>query len=199
MKITTIRRPRGVTAILCGGLLLGSVAFLAREPEVPEGVPSALQLEVDLSERVLTVKNGSDVLNTYPVAIGAPDHPTPRGSFGIKRVIWNPRWVPPKAPWARKKTPKEPGDPDNPMGRAKLFFREPDYYLHGTNAEGSLGQAASHGCVRMRNADVIELAQLVMEHGGAQKPESWIRRVINRVRSTQEVRLPRAVPLRVVA
>lgn len=34
-------------------------------------------------------------------------------------------------------------------------------YIHGTNHEASLGQAASHGCIRMRNVDVIELFDLV--------------------------------------
>jgi murein L,D-transpeptidase YcbB/YkuD len=83
------------------------------------------------------------------------------------------------------------------MGRVKIFFREPDYYLHGTNAEASIGTAASHGCVRMLNGDVIEVARLLMDHGDAPIEPGLIQRLINRVRQTKEVRLARAIPLRV--
>jgi murein L,D-transpeptidase YcbB/YkuD len=85
------------------------------------------------------------------------------------------------------------------MGRVKMFFRQPDYFIHGTNAETSIGTAASHGCVRMLNDDVIELAQLVMEHGGAAIEPGLIRRLINRVRQTKEVRLGNPVPVRIQA
>jgi murein L,D-transpeptidase YcbB/YkuD len=112
-------------------------------------------------------------------------------------VIWNPRWVPPKAEWAQDERPREPGDPKNPMGRVKIFFHEPDYYVHGTNAEASIGTAASHGCVRMLNGDVIEVAKLLMDHGDAPIEPGLIQRLINRVRQTREVRLADPVPLRV--
>ena len=70
------------------------------------------------------------------------------------------------------------------MGRVKIFFAEPDYYIHGTEAEESLGTAASHGCLRMSNDDVIELARLVMEHGGEARSPNWFRRILNRVTDT---------------
>ena len=44
------------------------------------------------------------------------------------------------------------------MGRVKLKFGE-YYYLHGTSDVSSIGRAASHGCVRMRNSDALELAR----------------------------------------
>jgi murein L,D-transpeptidase YcbB/YkuD len=81
------------------------------------------------------------------------------------------------------------------MGRVKMFFRDPAYYVHGTNDVKALGRAASHGCVRMADADIIELAQLVMEHGGEPRDLGWVRRVLNRMRSTEEVRL--AAPVRI--
>lgn len=166
----------------------------AQERRAPSG---PFSLVVDLSERELYVMRGDEVERTYPVAIGQPRHPTPRGAFGVRRLVWNPRWVPPDAAWARNRRAREPGDPRNPMGRVKIFFRAPDYYIHGTHQEDSLGQAESHGCIRMRNADVIELARLVMEQGGAPRSPNWFQRVVNRVRSTEEVRLSSPVTLRV--
>jgi lipoprotein-anchoring transpeptidase ErfK/SrfK len=156
-----------------------------------------LRLEVSVSERRLRVMQGDEVVKTYPVAVGQPKHPTPRGSFAIRRMVWNPRWVPPDAGWAKGKKPRAAGDPQNPMGRVKLFFSEPDYYIHGTENHESLGQAESHGCVRMANDDVVELARLVMERGGQPRPESWFRRVLNVVHSTSEVRLSTAIPVTV--
>jgi len=183
--------------------LLGAPAAetraVATERDELHADPAAgpVRLEVSLGERVLRVIQADSVLKSYPVAIGKSQHPTPRGRFQIRRVIWNPRWVPPAAPWARGKRARGPGDPENPMGRAKLFFQEPDYYIHGTNKEDSLGQAASHGCVRMANQDIVELARVVMEHGGEPRPADWFHRILNLV-TTREVRLATPVSVAVV-
>ena len=167
-------------------------------PETEVGV-AALRLQVDLSERMLHVIENGAVSTSYAVAIGKPSYPTPKGTFGIRRIIWNPRWVPPDSKWAKDKTPKGPGEPGNPMGRVKIFFSEPDYYIHGTRETDSLGQAESHGCIRMRNADVIALAKRVMAAGGKPVEASFVRRVINRVRSTREVRLSTPVSIQIKA
>ena len=181
---------------------IAGVAFVTNTPEpaaLDESAANGFSLKVDLSERQLYVISGGDAVASYPVAIGAPDFPTPKGSFSIRRIIWNPRWVPPDAKWAEKKIPRGPGDPKNPMGKVKIFFKEPDYYVHGTREVDSLGRAESHGCLRMRNSDVIALAKQVMANGGAARSPSWFQRVINRVRSTQEVRLSAPVRIQVVA
>lgn len=158
-----------------------------------------LRIEVDLSDRQLSVIENGEVTQTYPVAIGIASYPTPKGNFSIRRIIWNPRWVPPDSPWARKKSARPPGDPKNPMGRVKIFFSEPDYYIHGTREVDSLGQAESHGCLRMANPDAVELAQKVMAAGGKPAEPGFVRRVINRIRSTHEVRLSDPVPVSIRA
>jgi lipoprotein-anchoring transpeptidase ErfK/SrfK len=157
-----------------------------------------LRIEVDLSTRMLTAYAGEDVVKTYSVSVGTPQDPTPTGSFQIRKLIWNPSWVPPKEKWARGKEPKKPGDPDNPMQRVKIFFKEPDYYIHGTPAVESMGRAQSHGCVRMTPAEVTELAKIVMEHGGKPMPEPWYRRIFRR-KSTSAVVLSKPIPIRVTS
>ena len=146
-------------------------------------------LSVDLSERTLYVMEGGERVGSYPVAVGQPRHPTPTGQYRIRHLVWNPRWVPPDARWARGRRPREAGDPRNPMGRVKLFFKDPDLYIHGTHEVDSLGSAESHGCLRMRNSDVIALARQVMAHGGAPREASWFHRVLNGVTRTREVGL----------
>jgi lipoprotein-anchoring transpeptidase ErfK/SrfK len=158
---------------------------------------AGLKIEVDLSQRTLSVVRDGEVAESYPVAIGKPSYPTPKGSFAIRRIIWNPRWVPPDSPWAKKRKPTPPGHPDNPMGKVKIFFSEPDYYIHGTRYTDSLGEAESHGCLRMRNGDVVALAEQVMAAGGKPVAASWVRRMVNRIRSTHEVRLSSPVPITV--
>lgn len=201
-------RIRGAAlAAFVGGIAIGGGGALVQPPSAaaealafaPASTPDGFSITVDLSDRMLYVMRGEEVEREYRVAIGQPRHPTPTGSFNVRRLIWNPRWVPPDAAWARDKSPREPGDPRNPMGRVKIFFQAPDYYIHGTRETDSLGQAESHGCIRMRNADVIELARMVMENGGERRTPGWFQRVINRVRHTQDVRLSQPVPLRVRA
>jgi len=153
-----------------------------------------LRLEVDLSERLLHVVADGETVETFTVAVGKEKYPTPEGSFKIRKVIWNPAWKPPDSKWARGKTAKPPGHPENPMKRVKMFFKEPDYYIHGTGEEESLGKAESHGCIRMDPDDVTRLAQLVMEHGGKPMPEPWYRKIFRR-KSTKVVYL--AVPVAV--
>lgn len=181
-------------------LAMAGLAFagLRRERVASTAAEAApVSLKVDVSERRLYVVEDGEVIESYPVAVGKPGHATPRGSYAVRRIIWNPRWVPPEAEWAKNKTAKPPGHPENPMGRVKIFFRDPDYYLHGTNATETLGSAASHGCVRMRNEDIIAVAQLLMDHGGAPVSPGLIQRLINRVKQTKEVRLSQPVRLRV--
>jgi murein L,D-transpeptidase YcbB/YkuD len=61
------------------------------------------------------------------------------------------------------------------MGRVKLLFR-PEYFIHGTPESTSVERPASHGCVRLRNADAIELAAtLLRDHLSAAVIDSLIR------------------------
>ncbi len=78
-----------------------------------------LRLEVDLDGReLLAIVNGEEI-ERFPVAIGKEKYPTPTGDFTIKKVIWNPSWRPPDSKWAKGKTAKPPGHPENPMKAAR--------------------------------------------------------------------------------
>ena len=164
----------------------------ANLPRAPEAI---LTLSASLSERTLTLKQGDSVVAAFQVAIGADPHPTPTGTFNIRKIVWNPRWVPPDESWARGKTPKEPGHPANPMKLVKIFFKEPDYYIHGTGALESLGKAESHGCLRMDPDQAAEVAKWVMIHGGKPREENWFKRVIHFRRQEQVVYLDNPITL----
>ena len=155
-----------------------------------------LRLEVDLSERQLVASVDGDVIKTYSVAVGKEKYPTPQGAFRIRKIVFNPAWKPPDSKWAKGKSAKPPGHPENPMKLVKMFFSEPDYYIHGTDADESLGKDESHGCIRMSKADVEDLTRLVMEHGGKPMPEPWFRRIFRR-RTTKVVYLEMPVPIEI--
>lgn len=163
-------------------------------PLFATAAPAQVRLVVDLSARKLYGYSNGELVRTYDVAIGTKSHPTPTGSFGISRIIWNPGWNPPDREWARDEIPRKPGDPANPMRGVKLVFKSPYYYIHGTNAPSSIGEAASHGCIRMTESDAESLAQWVQNAGGARRSAEWYREVRGS-HGTREVGLPDPIPL----
>jgi lipoprotein-anchoring transpeptidase ErfK/SrfK len=198
MKSMFVRWTAAV-AIVLGAAAPAVAGSSNAEAARAEAAKASFSLTIDLSDRKLYVMEGDDVVESYSVAVGQPRHPTPRGNFAARRIVWNPRWVPPNERWARNKKARAPGDPRNPMGRVKIFFSDPDYYIHGTRDVDSLGEAESHGCVRMRNSEVIALAKRVMANGGSPREPGWFRRVLNRASATREVHLSDPVPVRVRA
>ncbi|WP_036945617.1 L,D-transpeptidase [Pseudanabaena sp. PCC 6802] len=147
-----------------------SVALLPEpstfKPELPPLDASAMlaaadtRLVVRLGERRVYVYQGDEVKVSYPVAVGRAGWETPRGKFKILRMEKNPAW---KNPWTGDVIP--PGR-NNPMGeRAIDFYTDGRNYaaFHGTPNESVIGQAVSHGCIRMRNADIRAMYDMVAE------------------------------------
>lgn len=94
-----------------------------------------------LRHQLIVWKQGQKI-KTYPIAVGNPSTPTPIGEYKVvyKGKNWGPsfgpRWLGLNVPWGI-------------------------YGIHGTNKPYSIGQHLSHGCIRMRNRDVIELYDLI--------------------------------------
>jgi lipoprotein-anchoring transpeptidase ErfK/SrfK len=153
-----------------------------------------MRLEIDISERKLYVYHGGDV-ETYPVAVGMPEYPTPTGDYTISQVTWNPDWRPPESEWSEDEEYMPPEDPDVPMGKVKIMWKAPDYTIHGTDAIESLGTNASHGSVRMANETAIALAKRVMAHGGVNKSAEWFEMAVRNDSDQHVVELTDPVPI----
>jgi lipoprotein-anchoring transpeptidase ErfK/SrfK len=166
-------------------------ALLAANTVVISG---PLTMAASTEKKILVVRIGATDIRHYDIAVGTKAHPTPMGRFVVRHIVWNPAWVPPNAGWAKGKKPAQPGDPNNPMRAVKVFFQEPDYYIHGTNDEDSIGYAASHGCVRMAEADAVDLARYLMEHAGASHDPSWYDDVQASEKPT-DINLPHGIPM----
>lgn len=154
----------------------------------------ALRVDLNIPALRVDVYEGDQVLRSYPVAVGMRGHDTPTGEFTIDHAEWNPWWRPPAREWAKDAKNTPPG-PKNPMGRVKLFF-EPLYFIHGTPEAESIGSAASHGCVRMRNTDVIALARLIHEHSSDVSDKS-IDGILAKRTVTRHVKFREPIPFRV--
>jgi hypothetical protein len=173
-------------------LLTLVIAAAPAQAQVP------MEIVVNIPAGRLDVMQGGERVRSFPVSVGTAGHATPTGTASIQRMVWNPTWTPPPdAAWARDEEPAGPGI-NNPMGRVKMHLFG-DYYVHGTPArnERHLGRPASHGCIRMRNADVIELARMVLAADGAPVSEETLQGLIDNPRRTREMRLSGRVRVRV--
>jgi len=193
MSLRIVRKSVGAVGL---AILVAAIAAVPASAGagIPVDTTDRLRIEVVLSTREAHVYVDGDRVATHDVAVGQEGHETPTGEWSIHQVDWNPDWTPPDSEWADDSDHKEPGDPDNPMGRARLIFKPP-YSIHGTEALESLGTAASHGSIRVANDVVKELGAMVMEYGGADRDRAWLERVLDDPTTMREVPIPNPVPI----
>ena len=158
------------------------------------GLPQ-MRMTINIPAYRLDVFVADSLVRSMPIAVGMPNFQTPRGAFEVSSVEWNPWWIPPDRPWAAGERTMRPG-PANPMGRVKLNFR-PLYFLHGTPLQKSIGSAASHGCVRLANADAIELARLAHRFGSPSLTADDVARLAADTVTTRLLNLDHPIPLEI--
>jgi lipoprotein-anchoring transpeptidase ErfK/SrfK len=100
----------------------------------------AYSITVNRNDKRLDLFRDDALFKSYPVAVGSLLTPTPPGTF---RIINKSR------------------NPGGPYGTRWMGLSKPHIGIHGTNNPSSIGQPASHGCIRMQNHDVEELYDLV--------------------------------------
>jgi lipoprotein-anchoring transpeptidase ErfK/SrfK len=126
----------------------------------------ATKVEVDKkSKSVRAIGTNGELLATYPASIGSQEKPAPTGSYQVRKVVENPTYhYNPDFKFKGIKTNKpftiRPG-PNNPVGSVWIDLSLDSYGIHGTPDPSKVSKAYSHGCVRLTNWDVEELAKLV--------------------------------------
>ena len=113
----------------------------------------------DGGERRLYLILDSGHAMRYPVGVGKSGKQW-AGTTTIDGKYRNPAWAPPAE--VKRDKPGIPdvipgGSPRNPMGAAVLGLDRGNYAIHGTNNPSSVGGFVSHGCIRMYNADILDL------------------------------------------
>jgi lipoprotein-anchoring transpeptidase ErfK/SrfK len=101
-------------------------------------------------------KNG-EVARTYDVATGRPEFPTPTGQFRVVSKQTNPTWRNPHSSWSTSMPETIGPGPTNPLGTHALALSASGILIHETPDVGSIGTSASHGCIRMRGGDELDL------------------------------------------
>jgi L,D-transpeptidase ErfK/SrfK len=117
-----------------------------------------IRLLVKRNARRLYVYRGEQVLKSFPIAIGKPGWQTPLGKYQVIYMEKDPIFINFKTDQIIK-----PGS-KNPLGKRLIAFKIDERFdtaIHGTNQDELIGQAVSHGCIRMRNKDVIALYEMV--------------------------------------
>jgi len=155
-------------------LLLGGFAPVQAHPGGDPSVPSGPHLVLERRQRLLLVLEGGRERRRFPVGIGRPGWETPVGHFEVIELARNPTW---EHPVTGQRIP--PG-PANPLGSRWIGFHRDckgrsgfngqeqlvikgcvSAGFHGTPQRTSVGQAVSHGCVRLLDEHVRELFELV--------------------------------------
>jgi lipoprotein-anchoring transpeptidase ErfK/SrfK len=140
---------------------------------------SRTSIHISIRDQQLTVKEGETPIRTYQVSTSRFGIGTKQGSLktpvGRFRVAEKIGADTPAGTIFRSRVPLNPGDPLPPtddLVMSRILWldgldehnantRDRFIYIHGTKHEGKIGSPASCGCVRMRNADVVELFDLV--------------------------------------
>jgi lipoprotein-anchoring transpeptidase ErfK/SrfK len=111
------------------------------------------QILVSISDRRLAVLESGKVVRTFPISVGAAVSPSPTGEFQIVNRLSNPTYYHPG-------TVIPPGS-DSPIGPRWIGLSQKGFGIHGTNQPRSIGHAASHGCIRLNNRDIVQFFQMV--------------------------------------
>ena len=119
-------------------------------------------LIVKTPERALYFVSGKGEAIRYAVGVGREGMQWSGNSSIVAKAEW-PSWTPPQVMIEREALkghiipPFMEGGPGNPLGARAMYIGGRMYRVHGTNNEASIGGAVSSGCIRMMNADVIDL------------------------------------------
>jgi lipoprotein-anchoring transpeptidase ErfK/SrfK len=126
----------------------------------PKSLTNGTHLVIKLRDRRVYVYQKKKLKVSYPIAVGKAGWETPTGNYKVMDMQRNPVW---EEPWTGKVILD---GPKNPLGVRWIGFWTDGVNsigFHGTYAEKLVGQAVSHGCVRMRNRDIVALyAQVKM-------------------------------------
>ncbi|WP_047248263.1 L,D-transpeptidase [Chromobacterium subtsugae] len=153
---------------LGGSLAFPCAAAVMPAPDIQVN-PAGRHLVLNLPQARLFLYQDGKLARIFPVAVGKMLTQTPTGSFDITGIYKAPAWhVPKSIQDEMRRNGKEvqtvvPPGPNNPLGPVFVRFGESRLGLgfHGTNAPGSVPGFRSHGCVRLKNDDALELAGTV--------------------------------------
>lgn len=127
---------------------------------------SVASVQIDKTERaVLAYDAGGKLIGFYPATIGSEEMPAPKGTWKVRAVAFHPTYTydPSRLTYKPEGAPDGKAvvqaGPNNPVGAVWIALDKPTYGIHGAPRPEEVGKVFSHGCVRLTNWDVRELAR----------------------------------------
>ena len=133
------------------------VVVAKRTPAAKNDAAFGRYILVNTGDHTLSLYDRDTLLAKYPVATGSKAWPTCIGEWAVVKTEKNPTWYNRGSTWAENMPAMMPPGPNNPLGTRAITINGGGVLIHGTQDTGSIGYSASHGCVRMRMADVEAL------------------------------------------
>lgn len=121
----------------------------------PPQASAEKKIVINIASRSLALYQGNEKIRLYPLGLGTPYTPTPVGYYKIRSKDVNPTWIDPS-----DLSVVVPSGENNPLGYRWMLLQG-NYGIHGTNRPDSIGHYVSNGCIRMKEADVEALFELV--------------------------------------
>lgn len=121
---------------------------------------------IDVSEKILELKQGEKVVGSYPITPGSDSLPAPKGDWFVRGFSWMPtfRWDEAMLQSGERSADAYhlPPGPNNPVGIIWMELSHDGSGIHGTEAPETIGRTTSHGCIRLSNWNALELGKKVL-------------------------------------
>jgi lipoprotein-anchoring transpeptidase ErfK/SrfK len=131
-------------------------------PEENRGATANVTIKIDTKTNTLEVHEGEKLIAVYPVTVGSAQTASPIGEWKVRGIAKMPRFRYDKEMLKHGQRSGNfymlPPGPRNPVGVMWIALNKKGIGIHGTSEPGSIGHAASHGCIRLANWDVVRLA-----------------------------------------
>jgi lipoprotein-anchoring transpeptidase ErfK/SrfK len=139
---------------------LPSIRKASRNPSL-----ASRKISIDVSTRILEVRNKDKVVASFPITPGSSDHPAPIGDWEITGIATFPWFRYDEGVLERGERTEEffniPPGPRNPVGILWMQLNRPGDGIHGSPNAETIGRAGSHGCIRLANWDAALIRTLV--------------------------------------
>jgi len=127
-----------------------------------KGATANVVIKIDTKANILEVREGEKLIAAYSVTVGSAPTASPIGEWKVRRITKMPTFRYDKEMLKHGQRSGNfyllPPGPRNPVGVMWIALNKKGIGIHGTNDPGSIGHAASHGCIRLSNWDVVRLA-----------------------------------------
>lgn len=171
--LAEINRGKDVDALVAGdSVTVPNVArpfradkFPSTYPAPAAGVAKSRRVLVDVSTRMLEVREGERLLAAFPITPGSSEHPAPAGEWRIVGAVPWPWYRYDEGVLKRGERTEEfflfPPGVNSPVGILWAGTNRPGVGIHGTPNPDTIGRAGSHGCIRLANWDAAAFYTLV--------------------------------------